>query len=199
MWIILLLLILFVLFLLALSDGLLPSKYRSYLRLGFTENTSADPKTPEAIQTMAQIDRFITQFINRMEAKYGGKGDAPAVVAMRLRDTYNSSALKENFPTDLQYTSYVLNKGDEIAFCLHPKDNPQEIHDFNLLQFVVLHELSHLANPEHGHPISFWKTFKFILQEAAKEGLYTPVDYSKEPVVYCGVRVAYNPYFDSKL
>lgn len=189
MWILLILLLIIVLFLLAKKDG----------RLGFEERTSAVPKTPEAIRALAQIDKFITHFIDHMEAKYSGQGTAPAVAAMRLRNNYDSSALKENFPTDLQYTSYVLNKGEEIAFCLHPQGNENVIHDFNLLQFVVLHELAHLATSDHGHSVSFWKTFKFLLQEAARSGLYSPVDYSKKPVVYCGVRVAYNPYFDSKL
>ena len=38
--------------------------------------------------------------------------------------------------------------------------------------------------------------FRFLLREAVAMGYYNPVDYSKNPFLYCGkVRVTNNPYY----
>ena len=38
--------------------------------------------------------------------------------------------------------------------------------------------------------------FKFLLQEAEKINIYTPVDYKKKPQKYCSMEITDNPYFD---
>jgi hypothetical protein len=67
--------------------------------------------------------------------------------------------------------------------------------------FVVIHELAHIANERWGHSSEsqFWEIFKFLLHEAKLCGMHTPVDYSKYPVMYCGLNVNYNPYFDDNV
>ena len=42
----------------------------------------------------------------------------------------------------------------------------------------------------------FINNFRFLLKEAVNMGYYYPVDYSKNPFIYCGkVKVTNNPYF----
>lgn len=156
----------------------------------------------QAADLLANINTFACDLIANMQRRYLLEGrrvniayTSGAEITNRLSERYRPEAVKENFPTDLRFTSYVLNKGEEIAFCLHPAGQPEVFHDFNLIQFVALHELSHIACPTDGHEDDYWRIFQFLLNEAVDAGLYTPQDYSKKPVQYCGITVSYNPYF----
>lgn len=109
--------------------------------------------------------------------------------------------LKENFNRNRtkiyetsfnsSYTSYAVNKGEELAFCIRCKPSG-ELHDINLLMYVAVHEMAHTACPENGHTPLFNKIFKFMLEEAVKIGLYRYEDYSRYPVVYCGMELYTN-------
>ena len=68
--------------------------------------------------------------------------------------------------------------------------------DLNTLTYVAIHELSHIASKSVGHNDEFWDNFKFLLIEAEKINIYTPVDYKKKPVKYCGSTIHDNPYYD---
>ncbi len=83
-------------------------------------------------------------------------------------------------------TSYSVNKGEELSFCLRSKKTG-EIHDINLLTYVGIHEISHIACPEIGHGDLFKKIFRMFAQEAINIGVYKKVDYSEVPVEYCGM------------
>ncbi len=83
-------------------------------------------------------------------------------------------------------TSYSVNKGEEISFCLRSKKTTK-LHDLNLLMYVGIHELSHIGCPEIGHGELFKKVFKFFTQEAINIEIYKRVDYSISPVEYCGM------------
>ena len=87
---------------------------------------------------------------------------------------------------DSTLTSYSVNKGEEISFCLRSKKTGK-LHDINLLTYVGIHELSHIGCPEIGHGELFKKVFKFFAQEAISLGIYKKVDYSELPVEYCGM------------
>lgn len=87
---------------------------------------------------------------------------------------------------DSTLTSYSVNKGEEISFCLRSKKTGK-LHDINLLTYVGIHELSHIGCPEIGHGALFKKVFKFFAQEAISLGIYKKVDYSELPVEYCGM------------
>jgi hypothetical protein len=83
-------------------------------------------------------------------------------------------------------TSYSVNKGEELSFCLISKKN-NEIHQLNLLIYVALHEMAHIACPDIGHGPLFKKIFKFLTEIAIEIGIYNKVDYNLEPVEYCGM------------
>lgn len=105
-------------------------------------------------------------------------------------DRINNLTLLENAP-DGKYTSYTVNKGDEIALCLRSK-NTGQLHDLNLVMYVVLHELAHVACPEIDHTDLFKKIFIFFLNIAIMLKIYKKIDYQREPTEYCGLTINEN-------
>lgn len=117
-----------------------------------------------------------------------------------LLDNYNPDVFYENDPRFSTDTSYTKDKGASMHICLRRKDNPSQLVDAGILKFVMLHEMSHIANYNGwGHERDFWMVFKFILHEAKQAGCYEPIDYSKYPIDYCGLFVNYSPYFNDEL
>ena len=49
-----------------------------------------------------------------------------------------------------KFTSYSVNKGEEIVFCLRSKKD-NKLHDINELMYVAIHEIAHVGCPEIGH------------------------------------------------
>ena len=68
--------------------------------------------------------------------------------------------------------------------------------DENTLTFVGIHELGHCMSEKIGHGDEFWQNFHFLLKNAVKIGIYEPVDYKKNNIVYCGMPITDNPYYD---
>lgn len=99
--------------------------------------------------------------------------------------TRDRTSIYENAP-DSDLTSFSVNKGEELAFCLKSKKTGN-IHDINLLMYVAVHEMAHIACPEIGHGDLFKKVFRFLIIEAIDLGLYKKVDYNETPVEYCGM------------
>ena len=91
----------------------------------------------------------------------------------------------ENSP-DSEYTSYSVNKGEEIVFCLRSKKTG-ELHDINLMMYVTIHELAHVGCFEIGHTPLFKRIFAFYLTVAIELGLYKYDNYDSNPVEYCGM------------
>jgi hypothetical protein len=97
---------------------------------------------------------------------------------------------KEN-STDNNYTSYSVNKGEELVFCIRSKSD-NNIHDINLLMYVAIHELAHIGCPEIGHTALFNKINKFLLENSMKIGIYKYKNYSNYPIEYCGMNLNTN-------
>ena len=104
-----------------------------------------------------------------------------------LEENFNHerTSIYENAP-DSDLTSYSVNKGEELAFCLKSKKTGN-FHDINLLMYVAIHEMAHMACPEVGHGDLFKKIFRFLTLEAIDIGLYKKGDYQDNPVEYCGM------------
>ena len=62
--------------------------------------------------------------------------------------------------------------------------------------FVGIHEIGHCMSKKIGHGDEFWQNFRFLLDNAVKIGIYQPVDYKKDNVIYCGMPITDNPYYD---
>jgi predicted metal-dependent hydrolase len=102
----------------------------------------------------------------------------------------NRTSIYETDPNS-NLTSYSVNKGEELSVCLKSKNNGQ-LHEINLLMYVVIHEMSHFACPEIGHGPLFQKIFKKFLEESIKLEIYSYEDYSSKPIEYCGMILSSN-------
>ena len=99
---------------------------------------------------------------------------------------YGQKTLFKENKKSSNFTSYTINKGEEMIFCLRSKKATEYLHDLNLLMYVAIHELAHVACPEIGHTPLFNAIFRFLLKEAIKLQLYQKIDFSAAPQEYCG-------------
>lgn len=93
--------------------------------------------------------------------------------------------------SDSKFTSYSINKGEEIVFCLRSKEN-NKIHDVNELMYVAIHEIAHVGCPEIGHTPLFKRINKELLQYAIECGVYKYKNYNVYPEDYCGIELSNN-------
>ena len=113
---------------------------------------------------------------------------------LRIKQRYNLNNVYEGKPARDE-TSYSLNKGERIVFCLRPRENQEIFHQIYQLMYVVIHEMGHLASESVGHNDEFIENFKWLLKESVKTGLYQPENYKVHPFTYCGINVQDNPYY----
>lgn len=98
---------------------------------------------------------------------------------------YQPDNLSENiFRID---TSYTINKGQSMEFCLdNRKDNP-EFHDINTLMYVLLHEDAHEMSVTYDHSPEFLRNFAYLTKKAIELGVYNYIDYSVNNAEFCGM------------
>ena len=53
-----------------------------------------------------------------------------------------------------------------MALCLRHKKGDHPFHDYNTLQFVMIHEIAHIASISEGHNQEFINNFRFLLRQA---------------------------------
>lgn len=151
-----------------------------------------------AADRLAKINQKNQLLIQYLLDKYRDPMSHGYLLATRLKKRYQSDRLEENDPVDISNTSFTENKGDKIALCLREKvTGKNRLHGDDILEFVDLHELAHIASQGYGHENEFWENFAFLLKEAFNAGIHTPTDYSKWPIEYCGLSVSYNPLFNN--
>ena len=92
-----------------------------------------------------------------------------------------------------KYTSYSVNKGEKIVYCLRSRDEKEELVDLNTILFVALHELAHVMTISVGHTTEFWDNFRFLLANAIHWRLYKAVNFRKKPKPYCGTYITDSP------
>jgi hypothetical protein len=143
----------------------------------------------ESVELLAEATERMKQMVNVLQEKYPKDKRVE-----RLVNNFNPKRIVETLPTS-EFTAYSEGKGAKLAFCLRKHKNEMKLIDINTLTFVALHELSHLMTESIGHHQEFWTNFKFMLKNAVSEGLYTPIDYSKDPTDYCGLMIDDNPLF----
>ena len=62
------------------------------------------------------------------------------------------------------YTSYSINKGEELVFCIRNKYD-YKIHNINELLYVAIHEIAHIGCPEIGHTELFKEINLYLLKK----------------------------------
>jgi hypothetical protein len=92
---------------------------------------------------------------------------------------------------DSPYTSYSVNKGEELVFCLRNKKS-FEFYDYNKILYVAVHEIAHIGCPEIGHTKLFFEINKYLLETAKNTGMYEFIDYNNKPEEYCGIEINTN-------
>lgn len=108
---------------------------------------------------------------------------------IRLHNKVRSIIIIES-TQDSQYTSYSINKGEQIVYCLRKRILPNGLHNINLMMYVVLHEISHVACPIYdNHGPLFREIFKFITTSAINLKLYYKIDFKNNPENYCGLLI----------
>jgi hypothetical protein len=110
----------------------------------------------------------------------------------RLKMKYKPNNLTEGSNRS-GYTSYNINKGQKIVFCIRERDEKNNLVDENTIFFVALHELAHIMTYSVGHKKEFWNNFRFLLKFAIKHGYYTYIPYHNMPQKYCGIIITDTP------
>ena len=149
-------------------------------------------KPDEALELLAKLHNEMSNFIHDLHIKYP-KDDRVS----RLVKGFKHTKIEESPDDTEKTTSFTIDKGLMMSLCLREKINNREFHDYNTLQFVIIHELSHISSITEGHNSEFLTNFKFLLQEAKALGYYEPFDYSKNNKMYCGtINITNNPYYN---
>jgi Mimiviridae putative metallopeptidase WLM domain protein len=154
----------------------------------------------KAANLLASIKADILHISEYLNAKLVSKNKADiekyqpnAEYIKQLKRNLKNVVIKES-AFNTVYTSYTVNKGESIVFCIRSKDiaslvRSSTIHNKNLVMYVALHEIAHVACPEYGHTELFKKIFKFITETAMDLDMYQKVNFDSNPVEYCGMMI----------
>lgn len=145
------------------------------------------PDKQDAADLLANIRKKLDTMVEHF-----GKVESSDERVQRMIKNYNPNKLSEGTDS-AKYTSYSINKGEKIIFCLRSRDGKNELVDLNTMTFVALHELAHIATVSIGHTAEFWDNFRWILGEAINIGVYKDRDYKKSPQPYCGITITDSP------
>ena len=113
----------------------------------------------------------------------------------RLKKKFNPNNIEES-ESGSKFTSFSVNKGEKIVFCIRSKDKFANLEDGNLIMFVALHELAHIMTISIGHTEEFWNNFRFLLKESIKLGIYKRHNFKQKPEKYCGTMITDTPLKD---
>ena len=150
------------------------------------QNTKLKHKSANTLGKLNDtLDSFVL-YLSKNKTKFDGYDQYIDLLMRNTKETIFSENTKYS-----RFTSYSVNKGEELVFCLKSKNN-NTMHNHNLLMYVALHELSHIACPEKGHTKLFNKIFRFLITEAIKLKIYKKINFSLNPVEYCGMIIVHH-------
>ena len=141
----------------------------------------------DAAILLSKVGEKLKKLIDRLAKAYP-KDSRVKLLAKR----FNQYSLSET-PGYSTYTSYSVNKGEKLVFCIRNRKNPLEFIDTNTLLFVALHELGHIMTLSIGHNEEFWLNFRFLLAHAIHWKIYTPQNFRDNPKRYCGMTITDSP------
>jgi predicted metal-dependent hydrolase len=155
------------------------------------------PDKEEAALLLSKIRERLLQIVEhttrkkKLENKDKDKDKEHIDALKRLKKNYKPNNITESSPGN-KYTSYSINKGEKIVFCLRSKETNKLV-DINTMMFVAIHELAHLMTKSIGHTTEFWDNMRFLLKEGIKLKVYEKQDFNKVPVEYCGTQITDTP------
>jgi hypothetical protein len=149
----------------------------------------------DAADLIARTRLKLTTLCDGLEKKYPDKSQ----IKMIVKNFRSDPARFYEATPDAQHTSYSVNKGESIHLCLRQRTTMDEsLVGDNVMMFVAIHELAHIATESIGHGPDFWNNMGFLLKEAEAAGLYQYTDFRAQPVNYCGMQITDSPRYDPK-
>jgi len=140
----------------------------------------------DALKTLFNIETSLINLVDKILMEQIGDINMHRYM-LNIQDKLKYVEIQES-SSDSIYTSYSVNKGETLVFCIRSKTTG-EIHDFNDLLYVAIHELAHIGCPEIGHTELFYEINKFLINKAIKFGIYRYIDYSNNNKEYCGMNL----------
>ena len=141
----------------------------------------------KAADLLATIRKNLITLSNELKKTNKNQKDV-----QRMIDNFNPDNITET-DKDSKYTSYSVNKGEKMVFCLRSRDEKNNLVDINTMMFVAIHELAHTMTKSIGHTEEFWDNFRTLLKNARKLGIYKRVNYNENPKAYCGIKITDDP------
>lgn len=145
------------------------------------------PDKLQAANILANIKKKLLKIVVKLEKDFP-KDDR----VIRLVNKFQPKKITESV-SGTKYTSYSVNKGEKIVFCIRSKNNNEKLVKLNTMMFVAIHELAHIMTISIGHTKEFWDNMRFILKSAIKYGIYKKQNFKKKPVPYCGTTITDSP------
>jgi predicted metal-dependent hydrolase len=139
-----------------------------------------------AANILAKIKKKLSKLVEILEITEGNKEKV-----QRLVQKFNPKRISESV-SGTNTTSYSINKGEKIVFCLRSKKDDKLV-DLNTMMFVAIHELAHLMTKSIGHTTEFWDNMRFLLREGINIGVYKKQDFNSNPKDYCGTKITDSP------
>jgi hypothetical protein len=152
------------------------------------------PDKQHAADTMAKIRIKMNKLKLHVESKFP---DKPQVKQLTRNFTASANRFCEATP-DAEHTSYSVNKGEAVHFCLRQReDNDESLVEEDIITFVAIHEMGHMITKSIGHGPDFWNNFAWLLTQAEEIGIYKHRDFRAHPVSYCGMKITDQPTYDA--
>jgi hypothetical protein len=161
---------------------------------GQTYSVRDMPDKQEAADIMAKVRIKMNKLKIHLESSFP---DKPQVKQLTRNFEASPSRFYEATP-EAEHTSYSVNKGESVHFCLREREGANEalVHE-DIVTFVAIHEMGHMITKTVGHGPDFWNNFAWLLQEAERVGIYKHRDFSAHPVSYCGMKITDQPTYDA--
>lgn len=151
--------------------------------------TFSQQNVKRAADILATVRSNMIRFVDDLKKQY------PKHPGIRLMvQRFQPNKILEN-EENSGLTTYTLDKGRKMAFCIRERDGSNRLHDdLNTLMYVAIHELAHLMDPGHNpdHEGDFMEKWRFLLRNARDKGYWKYHDYVANPIRYCGIVINYN-------
>jgi hypothetical protein len=155
------------------------------------------PDKQRAADMLAQLRLRMNKLKIHVESKFP---DKPQVKMLAKNFKAEPNRLLESTP-DAEYTSYSVNKGEAVHFCLRQRggneSENEKLVESDVMTFVAIHEMAHMITESVGHGPDFWNNFGWLLREAEAISVYTHRDFREHPVSYCGMKITDQPVYDA--
>lgn len=152
------------------------------------------PDKQTAADLMAKVRLKMNKLKLHLESRFP---DKPQVKQLTRNFEAESHRFTEATP-DAEFTSYSVNKGESVFFCLRQREGQDEsLVAEDIITFVAIHEMGHMITRTIGHGPDFWNNFAWLLQEAEAIGIYKHRDFRAHPVSYCGMKITDQPTYDA--